>query len=168
MSTRQSIWMPAYVALGSNLDDPPGQLRSACRALAALRESRLVTVSAFYGNPPLGSVVQPDFVNAVAGLLTGLSAADLLDELQRIERAQGRQPDTGVRWGPRPIDLDLLMHGQTRCSQAQLTLPHPGIAERNFVLFPLLEIAPHADIPGQGSVAGLAGRLDRGQLVPVA
>jgi len=159
-------WTPAYVGLGSNLEDPPAQLRAACAALAALRGARLVAVSAFLRNPPLGPADQPEFVNAVAGLLTTLAPRELLAQLKAIERAHGRAPD-GRRWGPRVLDLDLLVHGRARVEEAGLTVPHPGIAQRNFVLFPLLEIAPGLEVPGLGEVATLASHLDGSTLRPV-
>jgi 2-amino-4-hydroxy-6-hydroxymethyldihydropteridine diphosphokinase len=157
--------VPAYVALGSNLADPPAQLRRACVALAALAGTRLVAVSAFYRNPPLGDIPQPDFVNAVAGLLTQLGPGALLRELKAIEQAHGRDRAAGQRWGPRVLDLDLLVHGGARLHEEGLELPHPGIALRNFVLFPLLEIAPGLDVPGLGPVAELARRVDGSGLV---
>ena len=117
----------------------------------------LVARSRLYATRPFGPVEQDDFVNAVAGVLTELSAPELLVELRAIETARGRVRT--VRWGPRVIDLDLLVHGRTRLESAELTLPHPGIVERNFVLYPLADIAPDLDIPGQGRVAALASRL---------
>ena len=96
-------------------------------------------------------------MNAVAGLLTELSGPELLAELRTIETAHGRV--RSVRWGPRIIDLDLLVHGQTRLQTEELTLPHPGIVERNFVLYPLADIAPELDIPGQGRVSQLAASV---------
>lgn len=159
-----SAWTPAYVALGSNLDDPPEQLRRACAALSAVPATRLVAVSRFYRNPPMGEPDQPDFVNAVAGILTQLPPRGLLAALKDIERAHGRTRGPGSRWGPRVIDLDLLVHGRARINEDGLDLPHPGIADRNFVLFPLLEIAPGLDVPGRGSVGDLAARLDRSGL----
>jgi 2-amino-4-hydroxy-6-hydroxymethyldihydropteridine diphosphokinase len=161
---RGPIWTPAYVALGSNLGDSAGELRRACAALARLPVTQLVAVSGFYRNPPFGVVDQPDFVNAVAGLLTQLAPRELLAALKGIELAQGRDRSTASRWGPRVLDLDLLLHGRARISDEGLTLPHPGIAERNFVLFPLLEIAPGLDVPGHGDITGLASRLDRSGL----
>lgn len=154
------VWTPAYVGLGSNLHDPPAQLRRACIELAALPSTRVIAVSCAYRNPPLGDVAQPDFVNAVAGLLTRLSPHELLAALAAIERAHGRDRSAAGRWGPRTLDLDLLLHGTARISDETLTLPHPGIAGRNFVLFPLLEIAPALEIPGVGPVAELTRRLD--------
>jgi 2-amino-4-hydroxy-6-hydroxymethyldihydropteridine diphosphokinase len=153
--------------LGSNLDDPPAQLRSARTALAGLPATQLVAVSNFYRNPPMGVPDQPDFVNAVAGLLTQLTPQTLLAQLKAIEQAHGRKRTAADRWGPRPLDLDLLIYGTACIDEQGLSLPHPGIAERNFVLFPLLEIAPGLNIPGCGQVKDLAARLDRSRLVRV-
>lgn len=162
MTTAEAVtWVPAYIGLGSNLDDPPRQLRAALGALARVPQSRLIAVSALYRNPPLGPVVQPDFVNAVAGMLTLLPARGLLAALKGIEQAQGRRRNAGDRWGPRVIDLDLLVFGSAMIEEDALLVPHPGIAERNFVLFPLLEIAPGLTIPGRGAMADLAACLDR-------
>lgn len=150
-------WFPAYVGIGSNLGDPPECVRAAFAALAALRASRLECRSSLYGSVPMGPVAQADFCNAVAGLLTRLEAPQLHAELLNIERQLGRER-ARERWGPRMIDLDLLVYADERRADAQLTLPHPGIAERNFVLQPLREIAPDLLIPGLGRVAELAAR----------
>jgi len=155
--------VPAYVGLGSNLGDPARQVRIALAALASLPGTRLVASSALYRNPPMGPVDQPDFVNAVAGLLTTLSAEELLRALQAIEDAQGRLRG-GPRWGPRMLDLDLLIYGDTRLESETLTLPHPGLAERPFVLIPLLEVAPGLRIPGGARIALLAATTDGGGL----
>jgi 2-amino-4-hydroxy-6-hydroxymethyldihydropteridine diphosphokinase len=103
----------------------------------------------------MGPQDQPEFVNAAAGLLTRLTATELLRELKAIETSMGRVPPP-VRWGPRVIDLDLLLHGQQVSREPQLALPHPGIHERNFVLYPLADIAPTLLVPGHASVAELA------------
>jgi 2-amino-4-hydroxy-6-hydroxymethyldihydropteridine diphosphokinase len=142
-------------------------LRRAVGVLGALPRTRLVAVSGFYRNPPIGGIVQPDFVNAVAGLLTQLPAPELLACLKQAEADLGRVRGPGSRWGPRCIDLDLLVYGAQRISAQALTVPHPGIEQRNFVLFPLLEIAPGLTIPGLGPVAALAARLDRAGLEKV-
>lgn len=152
-------WVPAYVALGSNLAEPVRQVERAFAALAALPGTRLMLRSSAYRSRPMGPVEQPDFVNAVAALLTQLDPVTLLRELQALETRLGREAPI-VRWGPRLIDLDLLVHGQTRCQQDALTLPHPGIAERAFVLVPLAEISPSLDVPGVGRVDALLQRLD--------
>lgn len=153
-----ALWRPAYVGLGSNLDDPRAQVNAACAHLARLPLTCLAVISPLYGSRPLGPIAQPDYVNAVAGLLTRLESPALLAELQAIEAALGRPPQH-ERWGPRIIDLDLLCYARERRSGPRLTLPHPGIPERNFVLYPLADIAPDLDLPGLGRVAELAGRL---------
>jgi 2-amino-4-hydroxy-6-hydroxymethyldihydropteridine diphosphokinase len=150
--------VPAYVALGSNLAEPAEQVTRAFRALSTLPQTRLVLQSSRYRSRPLGPVEQPDFVNAVAALLTQLDAGTLLHELKALESQLGRTVPV-VRWGPRLIDLDLLMHGNTCSSEATLTLPHPGLAERAFVLVPLAELCPALEVPGLGSVSRLLQRL---------
>ena len=154
-------WLiPAYVALGSNLDGPCTQVERALDALAGIRDSRLVLRSSLYRSRPFGPVEQPDFINAAAGLLTTLSPAGLLAELQELEKRLGRSRPV-VHWGPRRIDLDLLVHGATRCDEPGLVLPHPGIADRGFVLAPLAEIAPDLVVPALGRVQLLLSRVDR-------
>ena len=147
-------WYPAYVGLGSNLHMPARQIEDALGLLADLPATRLVLRSSLYRSSPLGGIEQPDFVNAAAALLTALDPLQLLTELQQIEERQGRERD-GARWGPRVLDLDLLVYGGEIIDQPGLTVPHPGIAERNFVLLPLGEIAPQLEIPGLGRVARL-------------
>jgi 2-amino-4-hydroxy-6-hydroxymethyldihydropteridine diphosphokinase len=151
-------WFPAYVGIGSNLGDPPEHVRAALARLAALPLSRLECRSSLYGSVPMGPVAQPDYCNAVAGLLTRLGAPPLHAALRDIERQLGRE-SAPERWGPRVIDLDLLAYADERRNDADLTLPHPGIAARNFVLHPWREIAPDVHIPGLGRVAALASRL---------
>jgi 2-amino-4-hydroxy-6-hydroxymethyldihydropteridine diphosphokinase len=152
------VWQPAYVGLGSNLDDPPRQLALALGQLGALPSTRLVAVSSPYRTAPFGPVAQPEFVNAVAALLTQLAPEPLLERLRAIELELGRGP-VRERWGPRRIDLDLLVLGCERRSGEALTLPHPGIPERGFVLYPLREIAPDLEVPGAGVVRQLAAKL---------
>jgi 2-amino-4-hydroxy-6-hydroxymethyldihydropteridine diphosphokinase len=154
-----SRFLPAYVALGSNLDDPRAQVGRAMTALTGLPQTRLVLRSSLYCSRPLGPVEQPDFVNAVAGLLTELDPATLLAALKDLEARLGRARPV-VRWGPRRIDLDLLLHGTTRSDADELKLPHPGLAERAFVLVPLAEIAPDLAVPGLGRVRDLMRRVD--------
>ncbi|MBK1734805.1 2-amino-4-hydroxy-6-hydroxymethyldihydropteridine diphosphokinase [Halorhodospira abdelmalekii] len=158
----------AYIGLGSNLGDPLWQLTVAVRRLAELPVSQLTGLSAFYRNPALsapGLAAQPDFVNAVAELRTHLSAERLLAALHRIEARQQRRRDPQQRWGPRTLDLDLLLYGELCTTSAQLQVPHPRLTERPFALYPLAEIAPTALIPGQGRAAELAAHLDRSTLV---
>jgi len=154
-------WVPAYVGVGSNLDDPEQQVQAALEALAGLPDTRRISHSATLRNAALGPQPQPDYVNAVAGLLTQLAPVELLDALLAIERQQGRDRSTSVRWGPRRIDLDLLVYGDVVMETERLVVPHPGIASRNFVLFPLLEIAPALRVPGLGPVWRLAAAFNQ-------
>jgi 2-amino-4-hydroxy-6-hydroxymethyldihydropteridine diphosphokinase len=151
-------WQPAYIGVGSNLQDPRRQVSTASARLADLPRTRLVLTSRLYASRPFGPVSQPDFVNAVAGLLTQLDPEELLRELRALESAMGRTAPR-ERWGPRIIDLDLLALGSERRSLPSLTLPHPGIVERNFVLYPLSDIAPELELPGMGRVAELKRRV---------
>ena len=151
-------WRPAYIGVGSNLADPHHQVTNACTRLGDLSLTRVVLTSPLYRSRPLGPVAQPDFVNAVAALLTQLTSPTLLAALRALETALGRPP-RHERWGPRIIDLDLLSYGREQRSDADLTLPHPGIVERNFVLYPLADIAPDLDLPGLGRVTELKGRV---------
>jgi len=157
---RDAEWIPACVGIGSNLDDPARQVEIAIASIAALPATRLHSRSSLYRNPPLGPPEQPDYINAVAILLTRLEPHPLLGALQAIEAAQGRDRGAGPRWGPRIIDLDILTYGLRRIADETLTIPHPGIAERNFVLFPLVEVAPRMSVPGLGSAGLLASRVD--------
>ncbi len=149
--TNQQHWFPAYVGLGSNLDGPVRQLESTFELLADIPETRLVRQSSLYRSAPFGGIEQPDFVNAVAALLTRLPALELLAQLQRIENERGRERGD-IQWGPRILDLDLLVYSNHEIDEPTLTVPHTGIGERNFVLLPLREIAPGLSIPGLGRV----------------
>jgi 2-amino-4-hydroxy-6-hydroxymethyldihydropteridine diphosphokinase len=152
-----TAWMPAYIGIGSNMDDPQQQVRGAFQALASLPESLLIARSRLYRTRPFGPVQQGDFINAVAGMLTQLPPQRLLDELRALEVAQGRR--RAERWGPRTLDLDLLVFGDRTIKTDSLEVPHPGIAERGFVLAPMAEIAPTLFVPGVGRVADLLQRL---------
>jgi 2-amino-4-hydroxy-6-hydroxymethyldihydropteridine diphosphokinase len=152
------VWQPAYIGVGSNLGEPRSQVLAAFSALAAIQDTRLILTSPLYQSRPFGPVAQADYVNAVAGVLTGLGAAELLARLRAIEQQFGR-PDRHQKWGPRVIDLDILVYGRERRQEPQLTLPHPGIVERNFVLYPLADIAPDLDVPGLGRVSELKSRV---------
>lgn len=136
----------AYVGLGANLGDPRRQLQEALARLAAAEEIEVTKVSSFYLNPPLGPPDQPWYVNAVAQLRTRLTPEELLRVLHRVERDLGRFRQE--RWGPRLIDLDLLLYGGEIIAGPDLRLPHPEIPRRSFVLVPLAEIAPQAWHPG--------------------
>ncbi len=151
-------WQPAYIAIGSNLQDPRAQVLQAHERLALVPATRVILRSPLYGTRPFGPVAQPDFVNAVAGVLTQLDSLQLLREIRSIETALGR-PAVRERWGPRVADLDLIVYGRERRSDPDLTLPHPGVVERNFVLYPLADIAPDLDVPGLGRVAELKKRV---------
>ena len=149
----------AYVGLGSNLDGPELQVRSALDALSKLPETRLERHSRLFRTLPWGKLDQPAFVNAAAELTTGLSARELLDALLAIERAHGRHRD-GTRWGPRALDLDILLFGDQRIDEPHLHVPHPYIAERAFVLLPLADIDAQLLVPGQGRVGELLENVD--------
>ncbi|MEE9287799.1 MAG: 2-amino-4-hydroxy-6-hydroxymethyldihydropteridine diphosphokinase [Gammaproteobacteria bacterium] len=144
----------AYIGLGSNLDDPEKQIHMALHALSALPGTTLLRDSSLYHAEPMGPQDQPDYINAVAVLDTDLPAHELLYYLQDIEQCQGRVR-AGERWGPRTLDLDLLVYGEERLSGSELTVPHPGIARRAFVLYPLSEVAPNLNIPGFGPLPEL-------------
>lgn len=158
MTSGRDHWRPAYVGIGSNLDDPATQVQKAFAALQRLPRSGFARCSGLYRSAPMGPPEQPDFVNAVAVILTQLDPHELLRELQAIETAQGRQRET-PQWGPRIVDLDLLAMGHVVLDEKGLTIPHPGIPERNFVLFPLGEIAPGLLVPNMGSVQKLVAAL---------
>ena len=151
-------WRPAYVALGSNLSDPVSQVQAAFAALATLPESRLIARSGLWRSRPLGPQDQPEFINAAAGLLTTAEPRSLLESLQEVERRLGKVEPT-VRWGPRVIDLDLLAVGALEMTEPGLKLPHPGLHQRNFVLYPLSEIAAELWVPGHARVCRLRERI---------
>ncbi|HXV40475.1 MAG TPA: 2-amino-4-hydroxy-6-hydroxymethyldihydropteridine diphosphokinase [Steroidobacteraceae bacterium] len=151
-------WRPAYVALGSNLEQPARQVETAFGQLATIPDTRLVLHSRLWKARPMGPQDQPDFINAVAGLLTQLDPRALLGSLAAIEQRMGRVAPS-VRWGPRVIDLDLLQVGDESRQEPGLTLPHPGLHQRNFVLYPLAEIAADLWVPGHGRVAALRSKV---------
>lgn len=157
----------AYIGIGSNLDDPEQQVRRAFDALARLPRSRLLRVSRLYRTPPWGNLAQPEFVNAAALLGTRLAPRELLDALLDIERAAGRYRD-GTRWGPRRIDLDILLYDDRIVDEADLHIPHPHIGERAFVLLPLADLDADRIVPGQGRVGDLLARLDLRGCAPIA
>jgi 2-amino-4-hydroxy-6-hydroxymethyldihydropteridine diphosphokinase len=138
----------AYIGLGANLGEPRQQLTEALTAMSGLPETRLAAHSSFYRSAPLGYADQPEFVNAVAALDTRLTPGALLEGLQGIERRQGRE--RSFPNAPRTLDLDLLLYGEEIIARPGLTVPHPRMHQRAFVLKPLLELAPDAVIPGKG------------------
>lgn len=142
-----------WIGLGSNLNDPETRIRTALEDLNKLEHCTLQAASSLYGSPPMGPADQPDYINAVARLTTTLSPDALLTALQEIEQRHARL--RLQHWGPRTLDLDVLLYGQAVIDTTRLTVPHPGIAVRNFVLYPLAELDPDLVIPGLGVVEDL-------------
>ena len=143
----------AYVGIGSNIGEPRRQLQTALKELSGLPNTRITATSGFYRSAPLDYLDQPEFLNAVVELETELPPEALLDNLQEIEKTHGRQrPFAGA---PRTLDLDLLLYGDAALATPRLTVPHPRMHERAFVLRPLAEIAPEVAIPGRGPACGL-------------
>ncbi len=153
MATANGEAVRVLVGMGSNLDDPDGQLRRAIFELAELPNSRLLACSSFFVSRPMGPSDQPDYINAVAMVESNLSADELLQELHSIEDAHGRRRT--IRWGARTLDLDILLYGDNIISTERLNVPHPEMQRRNFVLYPLLELVPDLDIPGVGKLREL-------------
>lgn len=149
----------AFVGMGGNQGDLMATFDRAERAMAGLPDTTMVARSRRYRTPPWGKLDQAEFCNAVAQLDTRLSARALLDHLLAIERHAGRDR-SGERWGPRRLDLDLLLYDDTECTEAGLQLPHPQLHRRAFVLVPLHELAPDAWVPGRGSVSSLLAGVD--------
>lgn len=156
----------AFVGLGGNLGDAAANLREAFAALGRLPDTRLSRASRLYRTPAWGVTAQPDFINAVAMIETALAPLALLQDLLRIERDAGRHrlADGSDRWGPRTLDLDLLLYGDQVIDTHDLTVPHPHLHERAFVLVPLLEIAPDARIPGHGAAADALAAMASGDI----
>lgn len=151
-----------YVALGANLAEPEQQLDVAVTALKTLALNNTLSVSAYYRSKPMGDVIQPDYVNAVAGFQTELLPIELLDALQDIEQQQGRL--RLERWGPRTLDLDLLLYGTQHINQPRLCVPHYGMKQRSFVLVPLADIAPTLTLPCNTSLESLISVTMRDEL----
>ena len=156
------LWQPAYIALGSNLGDSRAAVERAIKSIAALPNTQATRRSALYRTVPFGPIEQGDFINAVVGVVTRTPLDDFFAALQQLETELGRAP-RHQRWGPREIDLDLLVYGHECRDSESLRLPHPGIPERDFVLYPLRDVAADLYIPGLGRVRELAERVpDRG------
>jgi 2-amino-4-hydroxy-6-hydroxymethyldihydropteridine diphosphokinase len=151
-----------FIGLGSNLEQPRQQLVRAFSELASLTSSKLTSKSSLYTSKPLGPQDQPDYINAVAELETSLPALTLLSSMQAIESEHQRVRKE--HWGPRTLDLDLLLYGQETISVEQLIVPHPEMVKRNFVLYPLFEIAPELNIPGLGSLQNLLAKFEDSDL----
>lgn len=141
----------AYIGLGSNLAEPLAQLKNARLAISCLTAIEELAFSSFYHSPPMGPQDQPDYVNAVMAIATDLAALELLRCLQKIESEHGRVR-TGTRWGARTLDLDLLLYGDQQINHPDLIVPHIGIRERAFVMYPLQEIAPDLTLPTLGKI----------------
>lgn len=148
-----STMVAAFIGLGSNLNDPVDQVTMAVTKLAELPETASHSHSSLYQSRPMGGLDQPDYINAVARVDTRLTPEVLLKKLQEIEAAHGRVREE--RWGARTLDLDLLLYGSITIDTPDLKVPHPGVGERGFVLYPLYEIAPDLEIPGLGAVSEL-------------
>jgi 2-amino-4-hydroxy-6-hydroxymethyldihydropteridine diphosphokinase len=154
----------AFIGLGANLGDPPAQLREALRLIGARPGIRVVATSRFYRSAPLGPGEQPEYCNAVCAVDTDLNPDRLLTHLHGVERAMGRERPP-QRWAPRLIDLDLLHYQRVTMKTSRITLPHPELHKRNFVVVPLAEIAPDLELPGLGRVDELARKLGTEGLV---
>jgi len=148
-----------YIAIGSNLASPLEQVNAALAALAEIPDSQIVAVSPFYRTPPLGPQDQPDYLNAAVALDTDLAPETLLDHTQRIELQQGRERKAH-RWGPRTLDLDIMLFGDRQIATPRLTVPHYDMKNRAFMLLPLVHIAPDVCFPDGVKVANILANLD--------
>lgn len=157
MST--SVWTDVYIGIGSNLNDPTQQLADAYQALGRLEKTRFMVTSRWYPSEAVGPGEQPNYINAVVQLSTRLTPESLLDALQAIEQAQGRE--RLVRWGARTLDLDILLFGSEIIESERLTVPHAYLVERNFVVFPLMELCPEMILPNGRLLADCAAQLSR-------
>ena len=156
--------MLSYIAIGSNQNKPIQQAEQAIQALKALPNTQLLKCSSLYCSRPMGPQDQPDYINAVVELDTQLSALHLLDELQKIEQSQGRiRKET--RWGPRTLDLDIILYADQSINSERLTIPHYGMKTRAFVLYPLFEIAPHIKLPDATRLSQLIALCDKKELI---
>lgn len=160
-----SLKVRCFIGLGSNLEDPVSQVKQALQELAELPDSRFIKASSLYSSAPVGPQDQPDFVNAVAELETTLEAHALLDQLQSLEQKHQRVRER--HWGPRTLDLDLLLYGTEQINSERLTVPHAFMQERSFVLYPLAEIAPDTEIPNIGSLSQLLVACPMGTLAKI-
>jgi 2-amino-4-hydroxy-6-hydroxymethyldihydropteridine diphosphokinase len=152
-----------YIAVGSNMSDPVSQANEAIAALRSLPDSEWVASSSLYCSRPMGPQDQPDYINAVVEIKTQLTPLELLDCTQRIELEQGRVRKD-ERWGPRTLDLDIILYGNEVIDSERLTVPHYGMKEREFVLYPLAEIAPSLQLPDGTQLAELLEEVDRNGL----
>jgi 2-amino-4-hydroxy-6-hydroxymethyldihydropteridine diphosphokinase len=154
-----SLWQTVYLGLGSNLGDRVSQLEQAVSYLAAMPGARVLRQSDLFETAPVGPVPQPDFLNQVVEITTVLQPLPLLETLKAYERVCGRE--VGLRWGPRVIDLDILLWGSLTLDSGALVIPHRELCRRAFVLEPLAQLAPDAEIPGEGqTVTAFLGRVE--------
>ncbi len=163
MENSKAGLIAAYIGLGSNLANPDEQIKSARTAITQIAGVQELAFSSLYHSLPMGPQDQPDYVNAVMCVATDLPPIDLLRCLQRIENDHGRVRKT-ERWGARTLDLDILIYGDQIIELPDLIVPHPGLAERAFVLYPLFEIAPQLQVPGKGNIAELLAQCPMNEL----
>ena len=157
----------ACIGLGANVGDAAGTLRRAVEALARRDGIVVSAVSRFYRTPAWGREDQPDFINAVALLETSLTPRALLERLLAVETEFGRHRPDGERWGPRTLDLDLLLYGDAVIDEPGLRVPHPHLHERAFALVPLLDVLPEARIPGYGAARDAVSVLEMSNIQPL-
>ena len=158
----------AFIALGGNLGDVEITLAEALWAIDALPQTTIRSQSSFYRTPAWGNTAQPDFINAAVEVRTRMPVRVLMGQLLEIEKKFGRVRSPGDRWGPRTLDLDILMFGTEIINEPGLQLPHPRLHERAFVLVPLAEIAPALEIPGHGRVRELLAPMDVSAIEPIS
>lgn len=158
--------MISYIAIGSNQAKPVEQARQAIIALNNIKDTTVITCSSLYSSAPMGPQDQPDYVNAVAKVDTALSAIELLDALQQIEKNQGRERKA-ERWGPRTLDLDIILYANDEINNERLTVPHYGMQKREFVLYPLFEIAPTLVMPNGTSLIDMLKHCDKNDLTAI-
>ncbi|MBB1272581.1 2-amino-4-hydroxy-6-hydroxymethyldihydropteridine diphosphokinase [Psychromonas sp. SR45-3] len=158
--------MISYIGIGSNQAQPIEQAKQAMTALSNIKDTQLLMCSSLYRSAPMGPQDQPDYINAVAKLETTLSALELLDALQVIEQEQGRERKA-LRWGPRTLDLDILLYADQVIENERLTVPHYGMKEREFVLYPLFEIAPTLKMPNGTSLIEILKHCDKNGLTAI-
>jgi 2-amino-4-hydroxy-6-hydroxymethyldihydropteridine diphosphokinase len=155
--------MRAFIGLGSNLGEPKQQILSTINEIKQIAETNWISSSSLYASPPMGPQDQPDYINAVVEIDTQLEPHQLLDALQQLEQSHGRIRKR--HWGERTLDLDILSYGDLILHDERLTLPHPGVAERAFVIYPLAEIAPDLNIPKLGKASMLKAACDAGGIM---
>lgn len=154
-----------FIGLGSNLANPVAQVEQALQELAQLQQCQLLSHSSLYASAPVGPQDQPDFINAVAELETSLDAHSLLDQLQALEQSHQRVRER--HWGPRTLDLDLLLYGSEQINSERLQVPHPFMSERSFVLYPLAEISTELFLPDGTSLSQLLVACPMGTLTKI-